>query len=67
MVCLIAGRMNEHDLFQLCLVVAWQPIRAAVKRPLPECTTAPAGVAPADYQRHLGYVPVFPNHCLHSM
>lgn len=48
--------MTEQDLFQLCLMVAWQPIKAAVKRPLVECTTAPAGVAPADYQKHLGCV-----------
>lgn len=40
----------------MCLMVAWQPIKAAVKRPLIDCTTAPVGVAPVDYHKHLGCV-----------
>eukprot|EP00892_Ulva_mutabilis_P003104 jgi/Ulvmu1/12795/UM097_0022.1 len=50
------GHISDRMLFQLCLMAAWRPIKAAMKRPLHECTTPPDGVAPADYHNHVGVV-----------
>lgn len=60
-----ADGVDDVTLFVACLRGAWLPMQAAAKKPLIKCTFPPAGVAAADYERHVECAPAVSLH-LHT-